>query len=191
WLTSAVLSLQTVYPRRNLPADQWRRAQLFSLFNAPAAMLDPVHCDTVSCEYLSMEVMERWIIICFLLCPTSVNTHQPSLELWRTALQSGLYLTLIRGEVLNIHKVSEEVYDSLKGGALHRQRRGFLRGALKELFNILEDEPGLLGPKQVGRTPLLHGEAEGSGAKHIYVIQRYHVQYLAQFDAHGAQDTIQ
>lgn len=53
--------------------------------------------------------------VCFLLCPSSLNTHQPSLELWRTALQSGLYLTLTRGELLNIHKVSEEVYDSLKG----------------------------------------------------------------------------
>lgn len=32
-------------------------------------------------------------------------------------------------------------------GAMHRERRSFLRGALKELFNVLEDEPGLLGPK--------------------------------------------
>ncbi|CAL8402931.1 unnamed protein product, partial [Arctogadus glacialis] len=45
-VTSAVLSLQMVYPRRNLPADQWRRAQLLSLLSAPANMLDPTHCDT-------------------------------------------------------------------------------------------------------------------------------------------------
>lgn len=32
-------------------------------------------------------------------------------------------------------------------GAIHRERRHFLRGALKELFTVLEDEPGLLGPK--------------------------------------------
>lgn len=30
---------------------------------------------------------------------------------------------------------------------MHRERRQFLRGALKELFKVLEDEPGLLGPK--------------------------------------------
>ena len=47
-VTSAVLSLQMVYPRRNLPADQWRRAQLLSLLSAPANMLDPARCDTVS-----------------------------------------------------------------------------------------------------------------------------------------------
>lgn len=35
----------------------------------------------------------------------------------------------------------------LTSGAIHRERRHFLRGALKELFNVLEDEPGLLGPK--------------------------------------------
>lgn len=32
-------------------------------------------------------------------------------------------------------------------GAIHRERRHYLRGALKELLNVLEDQPGLLGPK--------------------------------------------
>ncbi|XP_059925682.1 nck-associated protein 1-like [Gadus macrocephalus] len=246
-VTSAVLSLHTVYPRRNLPADQWRRAQLLSLLSAPANMLDPTRCDTVACEYLSMEVMERWIIISFLLCPSSVNSHQPSLELWKAALRSGLYLTLTRDEALNIHKVSEEVFDSHKGygkriadikecrehaiqnnGALHRERRGFLRGALKELFNVLEDEPGLLGPKalyvfmalaftrdevlwlvrhseNIPKTKTPEDYVDNKMAellfymvklkalvvKHSYVIQRYHVQYLAQFDALVLNDTIQ
>lgn len=31
------------------------------------------------------------------------------------ALRSGLYLTLIRDEVLNIHKVSEDHFDNIKG----------------------------------------------------------------------------
>uniref|UniRef100_A0A671YR64 NCK associated protein 1 like n=1 Tax=Sparus aurata TaxID=8175 RepID=A0A671YR64_SPAAU len=165
-VTSALLSLRMVYPRRNLPAEQWRSAQLLSLLSAPAAMLDPACCNTMACEYLSMEVMERWIIIGFLLCHSSVNTNQASQELWKMALRSGLYLTLTRDEVLNIHKVTEDLFDSIKGynkriadikecrehvivncGAMHRERRQFLRGALKELFNVLEDEPGLLGPK--------------------------------------------
>lgn len=30
---------------------------------------------------------------------------------------------------------------------MHRERRKFLRGALKELSQVLADEPGLLGPK--------------------------------------------
>uniref|UniRef100_A0A8C6LBH8 NCK associated protein 1 like n=1 Tax=Nothobranchius furzeri TaxID=105023 RepID=A0A8C6LBH8_NOTFU len=165
-VTAALLSLKMVYPRRNLPAEQWRSAQLLNLLNAPATMMDPACCDTMACEYLPLDVMERWIIIGFLLCHNSLNSNQASLELWKMGLRSGIYLTLIRDEVLNIHKVSEDLLDSFKGyhkriadikecrehvlancGAMHRERRNFLRGALKELCKVLEDEPGLLGPK--------------------------------------------
>ncbi|XP_041638918.1 nck-associated protein 1-like [Cheilinus undulatus] len=246
-VTTALLSLKMVYPRRNLPAEQWRSAQLLSLLSAPAAMLDPACCDTIACEYLSMEVMERWITIGFLLCHSSLNTNQASQELWKMALRSGLFLTLTRDEVLNIQKVSEDLFDSIKGygkrvadikecrehvlansGALHRERRQFLRGALKELFKVLEDEPGLLGPKALfvfmalsfSRDEVLwlvrHSEnmpkiktpedyvdnqmaellfymekLRGLMRKFNYVVQRYHVQYLAQFDALVLNDTIQ
>uniref|UniRef100_UPI003AAFF040 nck-associated protein 1-like isoform X1 n=1 Tax=Centroberyx gerrardi TaxID=166262 RepID=UPI003AAFF040 len=246
-VTAAVLSLKMVYPRRNLPAEQWRGAQLLSLLSAPAAMLDPACCDTMACEYLSMEVMERWIIIGFLLCHSSLNTNQASQELWKMALRSGLYLTLTRDEVLNIHKVSEDLFDGFKGyskrvadikeckehaivnsGAMHRERRHFLRGALKELFKVLEDEPGLLGPKALfvfmalsfSRDEVLwlvrHSEnmpktktpedyvdnqlaellfymekLKSLMTKYSQVLQRYHVQYLAQFDAMVLNDTIQ
>ncbi|XP_028969815.1 nck-associated protein 1-like isoform X2 [Esox lucius] len=165
-VTEALLSLQMLYPRRNLPAEQWRSAQLLSLLSAPAAMLDPTPCDTTACEYLSVEVMERWILFGFLLCHSSLNSNQSSQELWKMALRSGLYLTVVRDETINIHKVTEDYFDSLKGyskrvadikecrehaiancGVMHRERRSFLRHALKELVKILEDEPGLLGPK--------------------------------------------
>uniref|UniRef100_A0A8C4GQB0 Nck-associated protein 1-like n=1 Tax=Dicentrarchus labrax TaxID=13489 RepID=A0A8C4GQB0_DICLA len=250
-VTAALVSLNMVYPRRNLPAEQWRSAQLLSLLSAPAAMLEPACCNTMACEYLSMEVMERWIIIGFLLCHTSLNTNQASQELWKMALRSGLYLTLTRDEVLNIHKVSEDLFDCFKGyvsciatvfenqismsipyvivsGAMHRERRHFLRGALKELFKVLEDEPGLLGPKALfvfmalsfSRDEVLwlvrHSEnmpkiktpddyidnqmaellfymekLRGLMKKYNHVVQRYHVQYLAQFDALVLNDTIQ
>uniref|UniRef100_A0A672IYJ6 NCK associated protein 1 like n=1 Tax=Salarias fasciatus TaxID=181472 RepID=A0A672IYJ6_SALFA len=246
-VTAALLSLRMLYPRRNLPAEQWRSAQLLSLLSAPAAMLDPACCDTMACEYLSMEVMERWIIIGFLLCHSSLNTNQATLELWKMALRSGLYLTLTRDEVLNIHKVSEDLFDNIKGyskrvadikecrdhvlvnsGAMHRERRQFLRGAMKELFKVLEDEPGLLGPKALfvfmalsfSRDEVLwlvrHSEnmpkiktpedyvdnqmaellfymekLSGLMRKYSHVVQRYHVQYLAQFDALVLNDTIQ
>lgn len=246
-VTTALLSLKMVYPRRNLPAEQWRSAQLLSLLSVPANMLDPACCDTMACEYLSMEVMERWIIIGFLLCHSSLNTHQASQELWKMALRSGLYLTLTRDETLNIHKVSEDLFDSFKGyskrvadikecrehvlvnsGAMHRERRQFLRGAMKELYKVLEDEPGLLGPKALfvfmalsfSRDEVLwlvrHSEnmpkiktpedyvdnqmaellfymekLQGLMRKYNHVVQRYHVQYLAQFDALVLNDTIQ
>ncbi|KAK5608775.1 Nck-associated protein 1-like [Crenichthys baileyi] len=246
-VTTALLSLKMVYPRRNLPAEQWRSAQLLSLLSTQGSMLDPACCETMACEYLSMDTMERWIIIGFLLCHSSLNTNQASQELWKMALRSGLYLNLIREEVLNIHKVTEDLFDGMKGyskriadikecrdhvlancGAMHRERRHFLRAALKELFKILEDEPGLLGPKALfvmmalsfSRDEVLwlvrHSEnmpkmktlddyndnqmaellfymekLRGLMRKFNQVVQRYHVQYLAQFDALLLNDTIQ
>ncbi|XP_008406725.1 nck-associated protein 1-like isoform X2 [Poecilia reticulata] len=246
-VTAALLSLKMVYPRRNLPAEQWRSAQLLSLLSTPASMLDPACCETMACEYLSMEIMERWIIIGFLLCHSSLNTNQASLELWKMALRSGLFLNLTREEVLNIHKVSEDLFDGIKGyskriadikecrehvlancGAMHRERRHFLRAALKELFKVLEDEPGLLGPKalfvmmalsfsrdevmwlvrhsenmpkmktlddyndnQMAELLYFMEKLRGLMKKYNHVVQRYHVQYLAQFDALLLNDTIQ
>ncbi|XP_075997106.1 nck-associated protein 1-like [Genypterus blacodes] len=246
-VTAAVLSLNMVYPRRNLPAEQWRSAQLLSLLSSPAAMLDPACCDTMACEYLSTEVMERWILISFMLCHSSLNNNQASQDLWKMALRSGLTITLTRDEILNIHKVSEDLFDNFKGyskriadikeckehvivnsGAMHREKRQFLRGALKELFTILEDEPGLLGPKalfvfmalsfsrdevlwlvrhseNIPKTKTPEDYVDNQMAELLFymeklrvlmrkyssVLQRYHVQYLAQFDALVLNDTIQ
>ncbi|XP_072522547.1 nck-associated protein 1-like [Salminus brasiliensis] len=246
-VTEALLSLQLIYPRRNLSADQWRRAQLLSLLSAPATLLSPASCDTMACEYLSMEVMERWIVLGFLLCHTSLNTNAASQDLWKMALRSGLYVTLTRDEVVNIHKLSEEHFDGMKGyskrladikeckeytiancGGIHREKRHFLRGALKELTKVLEDEPALLGPKALyvfmalsfsrdevlwlvrhsenipkTKTPEDYSDSNMAEllfymeklqemlSRHSFVIQRYHLQYLSQFDALLLNDNIQ
>lgn len=55
------------------------------------------------------------LVVGFLLCHSSLNSNQASQELWKMALRSGLYLTLTRDEVLNIHKVSEDLFDGIKG----------------------------------------------------------------------------
>ncbi|XP_073689019.1 nck-associated protein 1-like, partial [Garra rufa] len=246
-VTEALLSLQMVYPRRNLSADQWRSAQLLSLLASPAAMLSPACCDTMACEYLPMEVMERWILIGFLLCHSSLNTNTSSQNLWKMALRNSLYITIIRDEILNIHKLSEDFFDSLKGyskripdikeckeyvitncGALRREKRNYLRSALKELTKVLEDEPALLGPKVLfvfmalsfsrdevlwlvrhaenipkTKTPEDYADSQLAEllyymeklrtllAQHRYIIQRYHLQYLSQYDALALNDTIQ
>uniref|UniRef100_A0A4W5Q0U9 NCK associated protein 1 like n=1 Tax=Hucho hucho TaxID=62062 RepID=A0A4W5Q0U9_9TELE len=217
----------------------------FLLLSSPP--LVPLPRMSMACEYLSLEVMERWILLGYLLCHSSLNTHQSSQELWKMALRSGLYLTVIRDETINIHKITEDYFDGLKGyskriadikecrehvivnsGAMHRERRGFLRNALKELVKVLEDEPGLLGPKVLfvfmalsfsrdevlwlvrysenipkTKTPedyvdsymaelLFYMERLRSlMTKYSRVVQRYHVQYLAQFDALLLNDTMQ
>uniref|UniRef100_A0A8C8A2T6 NCK associated protein 1 like n=1 Tax=Oryzias sinensis TaxID=183150 RepID=A0A8C8A2T6_9TELE len=236
-VTAALISLNMVYPRRNLPPEQWRKAQLLSLLSVPAAMMEPACCDTMTCEYLSMEVMERWIIIGFLLCHSSLNTNQTSLELWKMALRSGLYLTLIRDEVFNIHKVTEDIFDNFKGylsvyctsgcglnSCSHLRvlfwfsyrllslgvttvghqplalfvfmALSFSRDEVQWLVRHSESMPKIKTPEDYNDNQmaelLFHMERLRSlMRKYSKIVQRYHVQYLAQFDALVLNDTIQ
>ncbi|KAI5615420.1 nck-associated protein 1 isoform X3, partial [Silurus asotus] len=168
-LSDALISLQMVYPRRNLSADQWRNAQLLSLISAPSTMLNPAQSDTMPCEYLSLDTMEKWIVFGFILCHAALNSDPAALSLWKLALQSSSCLCLFRDEVFHIHKAAEDLFVNLRGynkrvndireckesalshaGSMHRERRKFLRSALKELATVLADQPGLLGPKESG-----------------------------------------
>ncbi|XP_078390792.1 nck-associated protein 1-like [Cetorhinus maximus] len=165
-IADALLSLQALFPRRNLKAEEWRSAHLLSVISVPVTMLNPAISDTMQCEYLSLEVMERWIIIGFLLCHNSLNLDPACLRLWKDAMQCSLCIELFRDEVLFHHKLAEELFSSMKGynkritdtkeckeeassksGSIHREKRIFLRSTVKELSTILAEEPGLLGPK--------------------------------------------
>ncbi|KAM8990521.1 nck-associated protein 1-like [Ara ararauna] len=165
-VTSALLSLHPLFMRRNRDAEQWRSEQLLSLLSTPGAMLSPSTSDTAACEYLSLEVMERWILLGFLLCPSALGSAPPCLQLWRGALRGSLRVSLLREEALPVHRVTEELLGSIKGcgkrvadvkecrehavahsASLHRGRRLFLLGAVRELEALLSDQPGLLGPK--------------------------------------------
>ncbi|KAK3916021.1 Membrane-associated protein Hem [Frankliniella fusca] len=164
-LYNALISLWPVYIGRNLTADKWRSDQKLSLLGNPNLLLKPVQTDTMSCEYLPLDTMERWIIFGFLLCHGALATEQPN-RLWCSALESGWVVALFRDEVLYIHGYIQGFFDGIKGygkrvnevkdcynhavqkaGYQHRERRKFLRTALKELGLILTDQPGLLGPK--------------------------------------------
>ncbi|KAM4795084.1 nck-associated protein 1-like [Rhinophrynus dorsalis] len=246
-VTDALMSLHFLFSRRTQPADQWRGAQLLSLLSFPAGMINPSSSDTMPCEFLSVETIERWILIGFLLSHGVLNSNPAILDLWKMALQGSHCITLIREEILLIHRVTEDFFGSIKGygkrvadvkeckehfaansGQFHRARRSFLRGAVKELEAILSDEPGLLGPKALfafmalsfcrdeinwlvrhsenvtkTKTPedyvdvqiaelIFHMEAiRAVVRKHVPIIQKYHIQYLARFDALVLSDVIQ
>uniref|UniRef100_A0A671NJV9 Nck-associated protein 1 n=1 Tax=Sinocyclocheilus anshuiensis TaxID=1608454 RepID=A0A671NJV9_9TELE len=163
-LQDALVSLQMVYPRRNLSADQWRNAQLLSLISAPSTMLNPAQSDTVRMRYKSLSLF--CVLVGFILCHAALNTDPAALSLWKLALQSSSCLCLFRDEVFHIHKAAEDLFVNIRGynkrvndireckesalshaGSMHRERRKFLRSALKELATVLADQPGLLGPK--------------------------------------------
>ena len=111
--------------------------------------------------------MERWIIFGFAVCHPSL-TNQTATELWTLSLSCNWVVSLFRDEVLYIHSYVQSFFEAsgIKGygkkasevkdcynaaiqsaGALHKERRVFLRSALRELSLLCSDQPGLLGPK--------------------------------------------
>jgi NCK-associated protein 1 len=87
-------------------------------------------------------------------------------SMWIAALESSWVIALFRDEVIYIHQYIQNAFEGIKGyskrisevkdcynhamqkaSLMHRERRKFLRTALKELALILTDQPGLLGPK--------------------------------------------
>ncbi|QQP52799.1 Uncharacterized protein FKW44_005053 [Caligus rogercresseyi] len=64
-LTTALLSLAGIYPRRNLSVEKWRSAKMLSLVSNPGQLLNPSNTDTIPYKYLSLELIEKWIIFDF------------------------------------------------------------------------------------------------------------------------------
>uniref|UniRef100_A0A672KR47 Nck-associated protein 1 n=1 Tax=Sinocyclocheilus grahami TaxID=75366 RepID=A0A672KR47_SINGR len=106
------------------------------------------------------------VLVGFILCHAALSSDAAALSLWKLALQSSSCLCLFRDEVFHIHKSAEDLFVNIRGynkrvndireckesalshaGSMHRERRKFLRSALKELATVLADQPGLLGPK--------------------------------------------
>ncbi|XP_035825856.1 membrane-associated protein Hem isoform X2 [Aplysia californica] len=169
-LMPALMSLHKVYARRNLPADMLRNNQVLAVLSEPAKMAAVPETDTVQCDYLSLDSMERWIIFGLMLCYQSLGEPQ-AWDLWKHALQSSYIVTLCRNEVLHIHSYIIAYFETLKSQhmqhqhkrisemkefqlqalqnspAMHRERRKFLRSALRDLTLVFTEEPGLLGPK--------------------------------------------
>ncbi|EFA13274.1 membrane-associated protein Hem [Tribolium castaneum] len=164
-LLSALNSLLPIYIARNVSADKWRSELKLSLVGNPASLLKPVIADRMSCEYVSLDTMERWIVFGLLLIHPHLQQDHLN-KLWINALESSWVLPLFRDEVIYTHQYICGYFDTIKGyskrasevkdchsqaiqkaGYKHRERRKFLRTALKELGLILMDQPGLLGPK--------------------------------------------
>ena len=119
----------------------------------------------MSCEYLSMELMDKWIIFGFTICYQGLQQEHAN-KMWISALESSWVITLFRDEVIYIHQLIQTFFENVKGcgkkvsevkeccstavqkaSHKHRERRKFLRTSLKEFGLLLSDQPGLLGPK--------------------------------------------
>uniref|UniRef100_A0A7N4PK95 Nck-associated protein 1 n=1 Tax=Sarcophilus harrisii TaxID=9305 RepID=A0A7N4PK95_SARHA len=177
-LSDALISLQMVYPRRNLSADQWRNAQLLSLISAPSTMLNPAQSDTMPCEYLSLDAMEKWIIFGFILCHGILNTDTTALNLWKLALQSSSCLSLFRDEVFHIHKAAEDLFVNI-------------RGYNKRINDIRECKEAAVSHAHIAELIFYMEELRAHVRKYGPVMQRYYVQYLSGFDAVVLNELVQ
>lgn len=165
-MLSSLQSLASVYTRRNVTGDMWRKHQILSLTSSPSQMMYAAQTETITCEYLSLDVMDRWIILCTLVCPTHMLGDATVSTLWGQSLHMGLSLRIFRDEVMMIHPTAQAILDNMKGLAkraaelkemaalamnecvsIHSDRRRFLRASLREMTTILKEQPGLLGPK--------------------------------------------
>ncbi|KAG7154973.1 Membrane-associated protein Hem-like [Homarus americanus] len=148
-LSVALSSLWILYPRRNLRAEQWRAAQMLSLVSTPSQLLNPAQTDVMPCEYLSLDAMERWIILGYMLIPQTLQKPQ---ALEDEVLHPHSYVQSFLETKKELSKRISDVKESYSQAVthaplMHRERRKYLRTAMKELALILTDQPGLLGPK--------------------------------------------
>ncbi|KAK0397830.1 hypothetical protein QR680_002290 [Steinernema hermaphroditum] len=163
---AALKSVSTVYIRRNITAEAWRKAEMLSFTANPKQLLYTAVTEEIAGEYLSLDDMDRWIVLCVTVCSSNALNDPILYNMYQRALQSGLVIRLFRDEVFPIHSQIQSFFESMKGFvkkthdikecyavsldtsiAIHRERRRFLRGALKDLCLLLKDQPGLLGPK--------------------------------------------
>ncbi|RCN35023.1 hypothetical protein ANCCAN_19121 [Ancylostoma caninum] len=167
-ISSALSSLSPVYLRRNITANTWRNAQILSLTANPQQILYAAQTDTIACEYLSLDVMDRWIVLCTAVCHSTMLNDKTIFHLWQMSLQMGVCIRLFRDEIFQTHHEIQQFFDSVKGyhkrsqevkdcfsialqqsASIHADRRRFLRVALRELCLFIKDQPGLLGPKML------------------------------------------
>uniref|UniRef100_A0A915DJ47 Membrane-associated protein Hem n=1 Tax=Ditylenchus dipsaci TaxID=166011 RepID=A0A915DJ47_9BILA len=163
---SSLTSLKDIYLRRNISAEQQREASMISLISSPKQMLYAAQTTTIACEYLSLDVMDRWIIFGVTICHNALLSDGVLQNMYHRALQHGLALRLFRDESILVFPMIQNLFESIKGyhkrvhdmkelasislqtcGSLHAHRRQFLRTALRELCFLIKDQPGLLGPK--------------------------------------------
>ncbi|XP_012887885.1 PREDICTED: nck-associated protein 1-like [Dipodomys ordii] len=181
-VSGALLSLHFLFVRRNQGAEQWRSAQLLSLISNPPAMIDPANSDTGTIGYGKrvadikeskehaitnsgqFHCQRRQFLRMAVKELETVLTDEPGL-LGPKALFAFMALSFIRDEVTWLVRHTENVTKT-------KTPEDYADSSIAELLFLLEGIRALI-------------------RRHIKVIQQYHLQYLARFDALVLSDVIQ
>lgn len=97
-------------------------------------------------------LVSAFILLTYSVCPFHLHSHSSA---FTYHLLMFVLICRIVLKVSKLHLIRMLVcFDALipssccfSRGTMHRERRKFLRSALKELATVLADQPGLLGPK--------------------------------------------
>ena len=166
----AIKSLVEPYRRKLASSKAILSQQSMFILSESKHLTDPEPGFMARCDTVPVETMERWIVVCLAICHQQLqlsDSAAPELhQLWQHALTTSFVLPLYRDEVVQTHAVLQSYFDQFRGYSkrvaeikewftealkdapiLHRDRRRCLRLILKEMYQVLSDQPGLLGPK--------------------------------------------
>nr|CUU97887.1 hypothetical transcript [Hymenolepis microstoma] len=168
-LSVALLSLNDLFVRRTVRAQNWRDSLFLNILAEPSKITHTALSDQLACELLSYEVMERWVVFGFLLIGPASGEGDDSFARIRLALRNSYVIVLFRDEVIHVHGLLTLFFESVWTGkssskrlsdikeamsiaysqapGAHSDRRAYLRSSLRQLHSVLSDQPGLLGPK--------------------------------------------
>jgi NCK-associated protein 1 len=98
----ALQSLSGIYKQKNSTAEELRRNLMLNLSASPNLMLQPPFTDTINCDYLSLDQIERWIVLTSPLCMGYMH-HQECLDMFRNVLLNSHVHTLYRDDTILTH----------------------------------------------------------------------------------------
>eukprot|EP00043_Microstomoeca_roanoka_P017868 m.187833 g.187833 ORF g.187833 m.187833 type:complete len:1109 (+) comp16716_c7_seq1:316-3642(+) len=160
-LHSVKAHLDTMYQE----AEEYRKSHLLNIANNMAKMADPDHMQDVLGFTTSTDKLIHWLVFGYSLIPHAL-VEEDALAMLSRYLSDGFVLQLYRTETAYPHSLLETAMSSLQdikkqkavladqlvaaistAPTLHANRRTYLRHSLSHLFALVQDKPGLLGPK--------------------------------------------
>eukprot|EP00040_Diaphanoeca_grandis_P016078 m.82811 g.82811 ORF g.82811 m.82811 type:complete len:1109 (-) comp25559_c0_seq1:97-3423(-) len=167
-LSQALSSLKPIFDRKMVDVGQLRKSNPLSLAQSPQHMLKPPELKNTQLDVISAATLIQWVCIGYLVLPQELAVNANALDMVTRAMKDGSHLPLFRDQSLNVFRTFEVVFGTTEGkksakqkktvmetessfhadaANVHSQRRDYLRNSLRQLCLIIQDKPGLLGPK--------------------------------------------
>ncbi|OAF69348.1 hypothetical protein A3Q56_02925 [Intoshia linei] len=169
----AVVSLKSVYSMKNMNVNSLRSSQKYNILTNIGTITEPTNDNNSIYEHLSKEWIDKCII--YIVTLNMKYSTVESRNLWKEVLRSRYVVSIVRNYTIPIHSFVIEILSKIKGQnkriaevkeyqsvatneksiETRMSMRFFLKQSLRSIKLVLQDEPGLLGPKFVTVMSLL------------------------------------